>query len=170
MTFEETFKKMSFGEKLAKLAELKSMTDLERREEIWCDEVHKLYDRIEKWLKEHMDAGYVNTNSYQDESDEYEYYVIPALELFLAYEFRVVLEPTGINVTGAFGKADLYWEGHKDEKVSLLLIQDEEDNSEKLRWEIWKGRRQEDRIPLNKETFESLLNEWLERWAETDNA
>ncbi len=169
MNFEETFKKMSFGEKLAKLTELNTMTELERREKIWSRELDELYDRItENWLKEYVEAGYVNPHFYRVESDEYEYYDIMAVEVFLACKFRVVLEPVGINVTGAFGVTDLYWEGHKDEKVSLLLIQDEDD-SEKLYWEIWKGRKQEDRIPLNKETFESLLNEWLERWAEIDN-
>lgn len=102
------------------------------------------------------------------ESDEYEYYEIQALELHLAHEISVILEPVGIdgiNATGIFGKTDLHVRGHKDEKVVLLLIQDEDD-SEKLYWDVWESRDQEERIPLDKKTFERVLDGWLERWAD----
>jgi len=62
-------------------------------------------------------------------------------------EVSVVLEPT-----------DLYVRGHKDEKISLLLIQDE-GNGEKLHWEVWKSRKQKKGIPFDKNVFEKLMNE-----------
>ena len=75
----------------------------------------------------------------------------------------VIFEPTGINIAGAFGKMDLHYRGHKDEGVFLLLIRDDDG---KFRWEIWKSRKQrEDVTKFDKETFEGLLDRWLEKWA-----
>lgn len=75
----------------------------------------------------------------------------------------VIFEPTGINIAGAFGRIGLYYRGHKDKGVSLLLIRDE---NGKFRWEVRKGgRREEEVIQFGRETFERMLDRWLEKWA-----
>jgi hypothetical protein len=45
---------------------------------------------------------------------------------------------------------------------------EDEYDSEKLHWEIWKSKKQKERIPFNKDTFEKLMDEWLEKWAEIE--
>ncbi len=169
MITEEVFKKMSFKEKLSKLFEENSMTDQERTENKWMDALDSLYEDITKnWFKEYIEEGYIVPDRYYVESEQYEYYSeIVTLELIMPGEVSVVLEPTGINVRDAFGKIDLYVRGHKDEKISLLLIQDE-GNGEKLHWEVWKSRKQKKGIPFDKNVFEKLMNEWLERWEDME--
>ncbi len=88
---------------------------------------------------------------------------ISIMELSLAGGSRIILEPTGTNIIGAFGKADLYFRGHGEEKVLLLLIENED---ERLRWELWKSSDERDKFPFTQDTFEKLLNRWLEKWAE----
>lgn len=156
---------MEFKEKLAKISEInKNRADqLEQDKNRWIQEVNKLYDNIKEWFDEYVREGYmtIEFNSLNDvEYEEFVHYV-HIMELELGGGPSVILEPTGINVIGAFGKIDLYLRGHKNEKVLLLLA---ENGDEKLRWELWKSRKQET-VLFNKKTFEKLLDEWLDKWA-----
>ncbi|HGY12063.1 MAG TPA: hypothetical protein ENK36_06840 [Desulfobacterales bacterium] len=85
------------------------------------------------------------------------------MELNIGNGPTVVLEPFGINIIGAFGKIDMYFRGHKDEEVLLLLI---ESADEQFHWELWKNRKQEEKILFNKDSYEKLLDTWLEKWTE----
>jgi hypothetical protein len=76
----------------------------------------------------------------------------------------VVFYPTGINISGALGKINLYFRGHIEEGIFLLLI---EDDNEKFHWEIRKNRMEKENIIIfNKETFEIVLNDWLDKWTD----
>ncbi|HAO22043.1 MAG: hypothetical protein BWK80_17190 [Desulfobacteraceae bacterium IS3] len=155
---------MEFKEKLAKLAE-KNKTHVQKLEQdkiTWIREVKKLYEDIENWLKESIDCGHIVAEYYSLQHIEYEEFIeqLFIMELTLGGGPCVVLEPTGINIIGAFGKIDLYLRGHKEEKIMLLLI---ERQKNELRWELWKNNKDHNKSPFNKDTFEKLLSEWIDK-------
>ncbi|MCP4349090.1 MAG: hypothetical protein GY795_26720 [Desulfobacterales bacterium] len=157
---------MNFKEKLAKITEInKNRADnLEQDKNRWIQEVNKLYKNIEDWFNEYINEDYMAIEFNPLKHIEYEEFIdnIRIMELELGRGPSVILEPTGINVIGAFGKIDLYLRGHKDEKVFLLLV---ENGDEKTQWELWKSRK--DTKLFNKNTFEELLDEWLDKWTGT---
>lgn len=160
---------MTFEEKLAKLSKIsKDRTDqLERNKNVWIQKVNDLYKDIGDWFAEYLQKGYMSVDYDPLEIAECEEFLMhtQVMQLNLGGDQgpSVTFEPTGINIVGAFGKIDLHYRGHKDEGVFLLLI---EDDDGEFRWEIWKSRRQrEDVRAFNKETFEEMLDEWLDKWA-----
>ena len=159
---------MTFKEKLKKLNEenKEKFQQLEHHKQIWIREVKNLYQTIKEWFQEYVEEGYMSVDYFDLQSAECEEFLMETqiMELNLGGGPSVILEPTGINVVGAFGKIDLYQRGNKDEKIFLLLMENEE-NREDRHWEIWKSRKQQDRMKFDKETFETLLDEWLEKWA-----
>ena len=158
---------MNFKEKLEKLTQANrvSMQQLENNKQIWVQELNNLYLQINKWFNEYIENGYIIIDNYSLQSAECEEFLMETqiMELNLGGGPTVILEPTGINIVGAFGKIDLYLRGYKDKKVFLLLIENEE-NKEARHWEIWKNRKQKERMMFNKEAFEKILNEWIEKW------
>lgn len=162
---------MNFFEKLEKLTQQNRVLtqQLENNKQIWIEEVKNLYQEIEKWFNEYINKNYISIDYHSLESAECEEFLmeIQTMELKLGGGPSVILEPTGINIAGAFGKIDLYQRGHKDEKIFLLLIEDEE-NTEARHWEIWKNRKQKERTMFDKETFEKILDDWLEKWTSVE--
>jgi len=62
------------------------------------------------------------------------------------------------NVIGAHGRIDFYLRGYKSDALLLLLLEDGEGT---LRWEVWKSKDTGFRKPFSRETFESILEQWL---------
>ncbi len=158
----------------AKLVELSRISqnrsdDLERNKKIWIQEVIKLYKVIiNDWFREYIEDGYMSYEHHPlDDAECVEFFEnTQILELKLGGEYgdSVILEPTGINVAGALGKIDLYFQGHRNDGVFLLLI--EEDDGQ-FDWEIWKsGRQKEAPERFNRESFENLIGDWLAKWAD----
>ncbi|MDM8548522.1 hypothetical protein QUF72_00540 [Desulfobacterales bacterium HSG2] len=158
---------MQFRERVARLAEKHRdrADDTEKERMTWIAEVRRLYENIEEWFGELTEAGYMSVEYSQLEHIEHEDFSenISIMELCFAGGSRIIIEPTGTNIIGAFGKADLYFRGHREEKVLLLLIENEDRH---LRWELWKSSDERDKFPFTRNTFEKLLNGWLEKWAE----
>jgi hypothetical protein len=157
---------MDFRERVVRLAQKNNdLADASKKEKMtWISEVRKLYETVEKWFEELTGAGYMTVEYAPLQHIEHEEFFenLSIMELNIGGGIRIVIEPTGTNIIGAFGKADLYFRGHREEKVLLLLIQ----NGDQLHWELWKSSNDRDKFPFAKETFEKLLNEWLDKWAE----
>ncbi len=160
---------MGFKEKLALLAEQNKdrAGQLEEDRKTWIHEVNQLYKMIiDNWFKEYIEQGNINYIYFSLDTDraECDDFITGTeiMELTLGGGPSVVLEPVGINVVGAFGKIKLYLLGHKDERVLLLLTLDGDKN---FHWKLWRNNKQKDDILFNRGIFESLLNEWLEKWA-----
>ncbi|MEE4355690.1 MAG: hypothetical protein V2I97_04425 [Desulfococcaceae bacterium] len=139
--------------------------DLERKKQLWIQEVNKLYDEIGNWLDEYIQSGDIIVDFDRLKFAECEEFMMNISMMYLFFGSTegpsVIFEPTGINVVGAFGKIDLYFRGHKEDSVFLLLTEN------KSHWEIWKSRKQEENIKkLTKESFEELIGEWLKRWTD----
>ncbi len=160
---------MELKERLAKLSEANKgrFEQLEIDKNRWINEVKNLYRDIEDWFSEYISQEFLIIDYHTLKDAECEEFIMETsiMELKLGGGPSVFLEPTGINIVGAFGKIDLYFQGHKNEKIFVLLI---EKHNNELHWEIWKRKRQQETILFNKETFEELLNEWLEKWTEID--
>lgn len=128
---------------------------------IWIREVQELYKEIEGWLSEHIEK-----NEIIIESGECQYYdeYNSAFSLYLTIGDEdgpsIVFEPTGTNVSDAIGKIDLYFRGHKEELVHLLLFKD---NDEKYKWKMMKNSN--NIIVFSKKIFEKQITEWLSKWA-----
>lgn len=158
---------MAFKEKLARLAEISKERSVKLRDDkkVWIQEVRNLYDDIERWFDEYTDEGYMTIEYLQLDDAEYEDFLSETniMELNIGNGPSVVLKPFGINIIGAFGKIDMYFRGHRDEEVLLLLI---ENADEQFHWELWKNRKQKENILFNKDSFEKILDTWLEKWTE----
>jgi len=159
---------MGFKEKLVRLSELDKYraSHLTAVRDTWIREMHRLYKEIENWFSEYLEQGYMSVEYRELQYAECEDFFQDTriMELSLGGGVSVILEPTGTNVIGAFGKTDLYLRGHKDKKIFLLLIR-EEGEDERFHWEVWKNRKQREQILFDKEIFEKILDEWLERLA-----
>lgn len=155
---------MSLKKKLTQLAELNRDKEEERKEykRIWSREVGYLYETVEDWLKEYTDSGKISIEYYQLPDED-----IQCMELNLGDAIFVMLDPSGINVAGAFGKIEVYVQGHRDERVYLLLIQDDETQQEAdaFHWELWKSKKENEQYAFTKDNFENLLEEWIDKWA-----
>ena len=158
---------MEFRERVARLAEKNRdrAENTEKERMTWIAEVRRLYENIWEWFGELTEAGQMTIEHSPLQHIEHEEFFenISIMELSLGRGPRIIIEPTGTNIIGAFGKADLYFRGHREEKVLLLLIGNEDG---RLRWELWKSSDERDKFPFTQDTFERLLNGWLEKWAE----
>jgi len=105
--------------------------------------------KIQTWLQQHIRERAQNLCEYCHASEEWQY-------------VRFTVDHIIPLSMGGTDRPDNY-RGHRDEGVFLLLI---EDDDGKFRWEIWKSRKQQEDVKkFNKETFEGMLDEWLEKWA-----
>ncbi|QTA90189.1 hypothetical protein [Desulfonema magnum] len=118
--------------------------------------MNRLYEEIRNWFAEYSEEGYISFEYRELQYAESEEIFLSTriLELNLGGGVSVVLEPTGTNVIGAFGKIDLYLRGHKDKKLFLLLIKEEE-KDERFHWEVWKNTKQQEQILFNKKRHPS---------------
>lgn len=130
----------------------------------WIDEVHKLYQTIQEWLSEYIDQGDVIVE--QGEFQHYEFNddvgTTYTMHIYFGSDLgpSIVFEPTGINIAEALGKIDMYYLGHKEDAVSLLLTKE---SDEGLSWKIMKNSN--NCKNFSKELFERQIIEWMTKWA-----
>lgn len=155
---------MDFKEKLAQLAERNKNREkqLEDEKQTWISEVNRLYEEIKNWLSESVERGHVSFEYSDLTHFEFEEFFenISIMELNLGGGPWIVFEPTGINIIGAFGKIDLYMRGYKEEKVMLLLVENDKNS---LQWELWKSNKNRDRFLFDRNIFEKLMSEWIDK-------
>lgn len=127
----------------------------------WIKEVNKLYKKVESWLNENIEKKEIiveyGENQYYDEDN-----FTNSLYLTIGDENgpSIVFEPTGTNVSDAIGKIDLYFRGHKEELVHLLLF---EENGQGYEWKLMKNSN--DISVFSRKVFEEQITEWLSKWA-----
>ena len=161
---------MEFKEIISKVTKVykNRSGDLEKNKTIWIQEVNKLYKDINNWFAEYIQNEDIIIDYDNLKFAACDEFMMETLIMYLNFGRAegpsIIFAPTGINIVGALGKFDLYFRGHKEEGVFLLLI---EDNDEQLHWEIWKSRKQKENIKnFTKESFEKLIGQWLEKWTD----
>jgi len=156
------FTTTQLSDKLKRLARQKpvSMPDWEKKQAVWAKQIKEVYRKIETWLSEHVKSGYITLSTHKvklsDSMGDNDYEVM-SLELDIVGEHQFVLQPIEMNILGAVGRVDLQHRGDNAHNAMLLLV---DKGKNQFEWTLWKNLNEE-RLPLNKETLEALLNQWV---------
>jgi len=157
---------MEFREIVSKVAQnYKDRSKIETRNmKIWIEEVEKLYQKIEEWLNEYIEKGDIIVETDDPQTYSFDDDVGETYTMYLNFGDdlgpSIVFEPTGINIAETLGKIDLYYLGHKEEIVYLLLIKE---NDKTFTWQMKCSNNYEN---FSKELFEKQIGEWMIKWAD----
>lgn len=150
---------LSLKDKLHNTAQKKKAPPPEgsERQKLWAKQVENLYKKIQNWVGSYIKNGQLAVNFHQVElADETgKLYKMDCLELDAGYS-QWIFQPMEMNVLGTVGRIDLYWPDGQLPKITLLLLSVVRN---KPFWELW--RSVEDRQSFDKDSFDSLLHEWL---------
>lgn len=149
----------SIKDKLRSTAQKKKAAPPEgsERQKLWAKQVENLYKKIQNWVGSYIKNGQLAVNFHQVElADETgKLYKMDCLELDAGYS-QWIFQPMEMNVLGTVGRIDLYWPDGQLPKITLLLLSVVRN---KPFWELWRGV--EDRQSFDKDSFDSLLHDWL---------
>ncbi len=157
---------MEFREIVSKVAQnYKDRSKIEiRNTKIWIEEVEKLYQKIKEWLNEYIEKGDIIVETGEPQIYDFDDDVEETYTMYLNFGDdlgpSIVFEPTGINIAETLGKINLYYLGHKEEIVYLLLIKE---NDKTFTWQMKCSNNYEN---FSKELFEKQIGEWMIKWAD----
>ncbi len=158
---------MEFKEIVSKVAQnYKDRSKIEiRNTKIWIEKVGELYQKIEEWLNEYIEKGDIIVETGEPQIYHFDDDIEETCTMYLNFGGdlgpSIVFEPTGINIAEALGKIDLYYLGHKEEIVYLLLIKE---NDKTFTWQMMKSSNNYEKF--SKELFEKQIGEWIVKWAD----
>ena len=149
-------------EKLKKLNDQKKEPDWETYKEIWRLAVSEIQHTVmDKWFGDYQENGLmafsiVPTKRIEPYIGEY---LTTILEITLAENKFLVLEPISGVTTEYDGKLEFYMRGNVYKKVSILrnII-----NEKQHEWIIAKSYDPKDHFKLDKAQLEKLIEEWLQ--------
>ncbi len=157
---------MEFREIVSKVAQnYKDRSKIEiRNTKIWIEKVGELYQKIEEWLNEYIEKGDIIVETGEPQIYDFDDDVEETYTMYLNFGDdlgpSIVFEPTGINIAETLGKINLYYLGHKEEIVYLLLIKE---NDKTFTWQMKCSNNYE---KFSKELFEKQIGEWMIKWAD----
>jgi hypothetical protein len=153
---------MSLEEKAKKLAEaekLQASVDWNAERDWWLAALRALYSEIDGWLSPLQEKGLVAIKRTPVRLSEEHIGVYAADALVLQFGLQgIVLEPKGTLIVGSRGRIDLFRRGARGEPIMLILS----GSKEAPGWQIWPTRDPRERKPLNKSTFEGIVEGLLE--------
>ncbi len=120
-------------------------------------DVYKLYDNIEKWIKDYQGIEINRTKTKTITEQLVGEYSIDLMEIKIL-ELMCTLEPVGLWIIGAPGRIDLILEGNWDEKYLILR------DLETLEWGICHHRDKKNIQLFNQERLETILETWINQW------
>ncbi|MEN8219013.1 MAG: hypothetical protein ABFS56_22110 [Pseudomonadota bacterium] len=151
------------ADKLKKIAAIQpdSSLDGEAKKNAWSKQVNALYKKVQTWLSDHAKSGYISFDitPIKLAEENLGHYEIDSLELDLVGGHQIIFQPVEMNILGAIGRIDVYHRGYSPHKVMLLLV---DEGKNKLTWKLWKSLKKGDQQAFSKDTFEGLLNHWIE--------
>jgi hypothetical protein len=149
-------------EKLKRLDEQHKEPDWESYREAWKKAIQEIQHTImDKWFADYQEKGLMSfdivpTKRFEPYIGEY---VTSILEITLAQNRYLVLEPVS-GVTSEYdGKLEFYMRGNVFKKVSILREIISENN---YHWIIAKSYDMKDHLELDKSQLEKLIDEWLQ--------
>ena len=156
---------MALKEKLEKLKKLNEQTkapDWTIYKELWKKAISELQHTImDKWFFDYQDKGLMTFEIIPTKRVEpfIGEYFTANLEITLAENKFLVLEPVSGVTTEYDGKLEFYMRGNVNKKVSILRkIIDEKEYG----WIIAKSYDPQDHYKLDKTQLEKLIEEWLQ--------
>lgn len=149
-------------EKLKKLNEQNKEPDWETYKEVWKKAISELQHTVmDKWFADYQENGLmtfaiVPTKRIEPYIGEY---LTTILEITLAENKFLVLEPISGVTTEYDGKLEFYMRNNVYKKVSILrkII-----NKKQPEWIIAKSYDPKDHFKLDKAQLEKLIEEWLQ--------
>lgn len=151
---------MSLEEKAKRLAEAKKLEafDWIAARKLWLSCLQERHETIAKWLGPLEAKNLVALRKVPVRISEEHVGVYGADALVLEFgDEGVVLEPMGANVSGARGRVDVFRRGNRPRAMMILLTGPKEAPI----WEIWPSPDPRDRVQLNQQSFETLLESLL---------
>ena len=151
-----------------KLEKLKFLNDTYKDEDwmvyrnTWKNDVSVLQHTImDNWLEDYAQNGLMIFNLIPTKRVEpyIGEYLTSILEITLAENKFIVLEPISAVTTEYDGKLELYMLGNIENKVSILrqIV-----NNKKPKWIVAKSYNQENHYEFDKAQLEKLIEEWLQ--------
>lgn len=155
---------MALKEKLEKLKSLNEQNkeaDWEAYKEVWKKAVSELQNVIVyKWFHEYEESGLMSFSIIPVKRIEpfIGEYLTTVLEITLAENKYIVLEPVSAVTSEYDGKLELYMRGNIYKKVNILrkIL-----NEKEHKWIVAKSYNQEDYYKFDKLQLEKLIDEWL---------
>ena len=130
--------------------------------ENWKTDISALQHTImDKWLEEYVHNGLMNFNLIPTKRVEpyIGEYLTSILEITLAENKFIILEPVSAVTTEYDGKLEIYMLGNIENKVSILRQIVTENEHE---WIVAKSYNPKDHSKFDKEQLEKLIEEWLQ--------
>ncbi|OIP02196.1 MAG: hypothetical protein COX70_01870 [Flavobacteriales bacterium CG_4_10_14_0_2_um_filter_32_8] len=154
---------MGLKDKLQKLSktETTKKIDLEKVISEWQTEVEKTLKETLDWLKPYLEQGLLKAVEKEKTIKEeiLGEYTIKQLEYEFG-KFRLVFEPMGRNILGAWGRIDVYLRGSKTDKYVLVLLGE---NFKISKWYLSSFQDKSKRTEFNKKNLEKLIEEWIDK-------
>lgn len=156
---------MALKEKLEKLKRMNEQNrepDWQAYKEVWKNAVSDLQNRIvHNWLQDYEENGLMSFSILPVKRIEpyIGEYITTTLEITLAENKFLVLEPVSAVTSEYDGKMDFYMMGNVYKRVNILRrIVDEKEHE----WILVKSYNKEDHVKLDKEQLEKIIDEWLQ--------
>jgi hypothetical protein len=154
---------MSLKDKLRKISEAdkKVEVDIPKIISQWQHEVEKTLNETKVWFKEYIDQGIFTVIETEKSLNEEIIgdYKIKMIEYEIG-KFRLVFEPMGHNIIGAWGRIDVFFRGNKTDKYVLILLGEKFETST---WFLSSFQNKSIRIEFNKVNVEKLVEEWIDK-------
>lgn len=154
---------MGLKDKLQKISktETTKKVDLKKVLSEWQKQVQITLTKTQDWLKPYLEQGLLKVVENEKTINEeiFGEYKVKQLE----YEFgkyRLVFEPMGRNILGAWGRIDVYFRGNKTDKYVLVLLGEKFETS---KWYLSSFQNKSKRIEFNKENLEKLIEDWIDQ-------
>ena len=149
-------------EKLKSLAEDNKQPDWEAYKDLWKKSISELQNTIQyKWFNDFEEKGLMTFSIIPVKRIEpyIGEYLTTNLEITLANNKFMVLEPVSGVTTEYDGKLDFYMSGNVYKRVSILrkII-----NDKSHEWIIAKSYDKKDHHKLTKQQLEKIIEEWLQ--------
>ncbi len=156
---------MSLRDSLVLINNTKSV-ELSNQEEIvsvWQEKVKSLFSQIQDWFKPYTDDGLFDVDLGAERliiEERLGEYMLYNLE-FTFGNNRIIFEPIGRDILGAWGRIDFYMTGLKIDKYVLVLLGETFQSAE---WFLSSFQDKSKRMKLNKENIENVIEHWIQKY------
>ena len=154
---------MGLEDKLQKLSKTKTPKKVDSEKVLfeWKTEVEKTLKKTMDWLKSYQDKGLLKAMEKEKTIREEVLgeYKVKQLEYEFG-KFRLVFEPMGRNILGAWGRIDVYLRGSKTDKYVLILLGEKFETS---KWYLSSFQDKSKRTDFNKKNLENLIEDWIDK-------
>jgi len=154
---------MGLEDKLQKLnkSDTSKKVDLKKVLLEWQTQVKDTLDETQNWLKSYLDQGLLKVVEKEKTINEeiLGEYKVKQLEYEFG-KFRLVFEPMGRNILGAWGRIDVYLRGNKTNKYVLVLLGEKFETS---KWYLSSFQNKSKRDEFNKVNLEKLIEDWIDK-------